>query len=76
MQLSSIQKLAVQMFTEHTDKLKNLDQLSSQPLNEWERFNEHCNDFLSAYETRFIEALTICAKNTFEMIKARVNPPL
>lgn len=34
------------------------------------------NEFLSAFESRFIEALTICAKNTFEMIKTRANPTM
>ena len=34
------------------------------------------NDFLSSFETRLIEALTLCAKNTFEMIKNRANPTL
>ena len=34
------------------------------------------NEFLNSFETRFIEALTLCAKNTFEMIKTRANPTL
>jgi hypothetical protein len=90
MQLSPIQRLAIQMFVQNPSKSKNSVQSTLPPSNEWERFNELCmlklrnrnlyffvgNDFLSAFEVRFIEALTLCAKNTFEMIKNRANPTL
>ena len=74
MQLSSMQKLAIQMFVQDPLKSRNASQFIQSPSNEWERFNELCNEFLSAFEARFIEALTLCAKNTFEMIKTRANP--
>ena len=34
------------------------------------------NEFLTSFESRFIDALITCAKTTFEMIKARANPAL
>ncbi|CAF1397791.1 unnamed protein product [Rotaria sordida] len=80
MQLSSMQRLAIQMFVrdplKSIRKSKNPNQFILQPSNEWERFNELCNEFLSSFEARLIEALTLCAKNTFEMIKNRANPTL
>jgi hypothetical protein len=76
MQLSSTQRLAIQMFAQDPLKSRNPNQFILQPSNEWERFNELCNEFLSSFEARLIEALTICAKNTFEMIKNRTNPIL
>ncbi|CAF1075088.1 unnamed protein product [Adineta steineri] len=80
MQLSTMQKLAIQMFTQDSSTLekksRNPTQFMLQPSNEWERFNELCNEFLSSFEARFIEALTLCAKTTFEMIKNRANPTL
>ncbi|CAF5019512.1 unnamed protein product [Rotaria sp. Silwood1] len=80
MQLSSMQRLAIQMFVQDPSKSikksRNPNQFILQPSNEWERFNELCNEFLSSFEARLIEALTLCAKNTFEMIKTRANPTL
>ncbi|CAF4128186.1 unnamed protein product [Rotaria sp. Silwood2] len=80
MQLSSMQRLAIQMFVQDPSKsikkTRNPNQFILQPSNEWERFNELCNEFLSSFEVRLIEALTLCAKNTFEMIKNRANPTL
>ena len=100
MQLTAMQRLAIQMFVQEPMKsekkpssARNATQFILQPSNEWERFNELCkqwsvplgmqspreclgNEFLSSFETRFIEALTMCARNTFEMIKTRANPSL
>ncbi|CAF0874531.1 unnamed protein product [Adineta ricciae] len=80
MQLSTMQKLAIQMFVQDFSKLerkaRNPTHFMLQSSNEWERFNELCNEFLSSFETRFIEALTLCAKNAFEMIKNRANPTI
>ena len=99
MQLSTMQRLTVQMFAQDTAKsmrkTRNPTQFILPPSNEWERFNELCNhlkdkiislelflfvrlgnEFLSSFEARLIEALTLCAKNTFDMIKIRANPTL
>ncbi|CAM4927444.1 unnamed protein product [Rotaria socialis] len=80
MQLSTMQRLTIQMFVQDTTKsvrkTRNPTQFILPPSNEWERFNELCNEFLSSFEARLIEALTLCAKNTFEMIKIRANPTL
>jgi len=57
-------------------KSRNPTQFILQSLNEWKRFNELYNEFLSSFETHLIEALTLCAKITFEMIKNRTNPTL
>ena len=80
------------MFVQDLPKSRNPTQFMLQPANEWERFNELCkqrliicvirffpflgNEFLHSFEARFIEALILCAKNTFEMIKNRANPTL
>ncbi|CAF4261014.1 unnamed protein product, partial [Rotaria magnacalcarata] len=80
MQLSAMQRLTIQMFVQETAKsvrkTRNPTQFILPPSNEWERFNELCNEFLSSFEARLIEALTLCAKNTFEMIKIRANPTI